>query len=247
MLDLSPIKKYSMRILTLLVFLLVLSTVKAQDLSTFFQESDRFFEQYVSNGLIDYSAIAQEPDRLNALMKLAKNIRVSPNEQAHYQAFWINTYNLAVIKGIITHYPVNSPLKVNGFFDTITYDVGGKNITLNDIENKQLRAQFPEEARFHFVLVCAGLGCPPIINQAYLPDTLESQLQTQTQLALNDTEFIRTKGKRVQLSQIFEWYKEDFVRNGTVIQYINRFRKNPIPEKAKVSYYPYDWTLNQQN
>ena len=114
-------------------------------------------------------------------------------------------------------------------------------------DSKQLRAQFPEEARFHFVLVCAGLGCPPIINQAYLPDTLESQLQTQTQLALNDPEFIRTKGKRVQLSQIFEWYKEDFVRNGTVIQYINRFRKNPIPEKAKVSYYPYDWTLNQQN
>lgn len=236
-----------MRLLTLLLFSLALSTSKAQDLSTFFQESDRFFGQYVSNGLVDYKAIAQEPETLDALLKLAKNIDVSPSQKAKYQAFWINTYNLAVIKGIINHYPVSSPLKVNGFFDTITYEVGGKNITLNDIENKQLRAQFPEEARFHFVLVCAGLGCPPIIDQAYLPDTLESQLQTQTQLALNDTEFIRTKGKRVQLSQIFEWYREDFVRNGTVIQYINRFRKNPIPEKTRVSYYPYDWTLNQQN
>ncbi len=236
-----------MRLLTLLLFSLALSTSKAQDLSTFFQESDRFSGQYVSNGLVDYKAIAQKPETLDALLKLAKNIKVSPSQKAKYQAFWINTYNLAVIKGIINHYPVSSPLKVNGFFDTITYEVGGKNITLNDIENKQLRAQFPEEARFHFVLVCAGLGCPPIIDQAYLPDTLESQLQTQTQLALNDTEFIRTKGKRVQLSQIFEWYREDFVRNGTVIQYINRFRKNPIPEKTRVSYYPYDWTLNQQN
>jgi hypothetical protein len=105
---------------------------------------------------------------------------------------------------------------------------------------------FKKEARFHFVLVCAGLGCPPIINEAYKPSTLEAQLQEQTEIALNNPNFVKVKGKKVQISQIFEWYKGDFTQDGTEIEYINRYRKEAIPEKAKVSYYSYDWRLNSK-
>ena len=111
-----------------------------------------------------------------------------------------------------------------------------------------LRGNFPDEARFHFVLVCAGLGCPPIINEAYLPETLENQLHTQTALALNNTDFIRIKGEKVLLSQIFEWYKSDFVKNETnEIDFINNFREEKIDPSAQIGYYPYDWTLNNSN
>ena len=105
---------------------------------------------------------------------------------------------------------------------------------------------FKKEARFHFVLVCAGLGCPPLINKAYKPSSLEAQLQRQTEIALNNPDFIKVKGNKVQLSQIFEWYKGDFTQDGTEIDYINKFRKEAISEKAKVSYYSYDWRLNSK-
>ena len=136
-------------------------------------------------------------------------------------------------------------MKIGGFFDKTTHEIGGVKTTLNDLENKLLRKVFPKEARFHFVLVCAGLGCPPIINEAYTPAKLEAQLQRQTTIALNNPNFIKVKGNKVQLSQIFEWYKGDFTQNGSEIDYINKFRKETIPSKARVSYYPYDWTLNQ--
>ena len=123
--------------------------------------------------------------------------------------------------------------------------MGGENITLNDIENKLLRANFPEEARFHFVLVCAGLGCPPIIASAYMPDTLDTQLEQQTVKALNDPDFIRVKNNKVGVSQIFEWYKSDFEQHGGIVDFINRYRKSKLPEKSKISFYPYDWTLNE--
>ena len=129
------------------------------------------------------------------------------------------------------------------FFDTTKYDIGGTSITLNDIENKKLRAKF-NEPRFHFVLVCGALGCPPIISEAYTPALLDKQLQRQTTIALNNPNFIKVKGKKVQLSQIFEWYKGDFTQNGTEVDYINQFRKEAIPSKAKVSYYAYNWQLN---
>ena len=155
-------------------------TAQGQDTNTFFNKADAFFSSYVKAGRVDYKAIKGDTSSLEELLSMAKDIRVTKSDAKTYQAFWINTYNLSVIKGIVNNYPIASPLDKAGFFDKTTYDVGGKKITLNDIENKLLRGNFPKEARFHFVLVCAGLGCPPIISNAYLPTTLDAQLQAQT-------------------------------------------------------------------
>lgn len=112
-----------------------------------------------------------------------------------------------------------------GFFDKEKYNLGGVSITLNDIENKLLRAQF-NDACFHFLLVWGAIGCPPIINSAYKPETLENQLQQQTKKALNNPNFIKVEGNTVLVYEIFKWYKEDFVKKGqTEIDFINQYRK----------------------
>jgi hypothetical protein len=232
--------------LTITLIVLSFSESKAQDVQSFFEDADSFFSSYVSDGKVDYKAIMKSPELLNSLLEKAKNIEVSASDTNTYQAFWINAYNISVIKGIIHNYPIKSPLDKKGFFDKITYDVGKTSITLNDIENIKLRGVFKKEARFHFVLVCAGLGCPPIINKAYKPSTLEAQLQEQTEIALNNSNFVKVKGNKVQISQIFEWYKGDFTQDGTEIEFINVFRKEAISEKAKISYYNYDWRLNEK-
>jgi len=232
--------------LTTLFLLFLFHFGVAQNTSDFFSKSDSFFKMNVKEGKVDYKGIKENPSALNELISSAKAISVSKSDVNTYQAFWINAYNLSVIKGIVDNYPIKSPLDKAGFFDKVTYDLAGQNITLNDIENKLLRGNFREEARFHFVLVCAGLGCPPIINSAYLPETLNLQLQKQTELALNNPKFIKVKGNKVQLSQLFEWYKGDFTQDGkSEIEFVNQYRKEKIEIKSKVSYYNYDWTLNQ--
>lgn len=228
------------------LFLLVTYNVAAQSASDFITKADGFFKTYVKNGKVDYKAIKSNPASLNELTALAKTVTVSKSNAAEYQSFWINGYNVFVIKNVVENYPLKSPLDVSGFFDKIKQDIGGKQITLNDIENKLLRGNFPSEARFHFVLVCAGLGCPPIINKAYKPATLEAQLQKQAVTALNNSSFIQVNKNKVKISQIFEWYKGDFTKNGkSLVDYINGFRTEQLPENAKVSYYTYDWTLNE--
>lgn len=233
----------------LIVVLIVLISLEgfAQDLNAFFNKADAFFKTYVSNGLVAYSSIHSNPESLNGLLKMAEDISVTKNDADNYQAFWINAYNLSVIKGVIDNYPTNSPLDNKGFFDKTTYSLGGKQITLNDIEHKLLRAQF-NDARFHFVLVCGAVGCPSLINQAYLPGTLDAQLEKQTKLAINGSFLIvDTKKKRVQASQIMEWYKGDFTMNGkTEIDFINTYRTEKLDSKYKLSYFPYDWNVNKQ-
>lgn len=233
-----------MKTIKLIFAFLFIVQLQAQNTTDFFTNADTFFKTYVKNGRVDYAAVKKNTSTLDALLDNASKIKVTTGDVKTYQAFWINTYNLSVIKGITEKYPVKQPLSIKGFFDKNTHNVGGVSITLNAIENKMLRAKFPKEARFHFVLVCAGLGCPPIINEAYTPTKLESQLQRQTKIALNNSNFIKVKGKKVQLSQIFEWYKGDFTHEGDEIAYVNKFRKEKIDPNAKVSYYPYDWTLN---
>lgn len=229
-----------------IIFLFAISIGYGQSTADFFSKADTFFNSYVKDGRVNYKTIKSNPASLNELVDIAKSITVSKENANEYQAFWINGYNISVIKTVIDNYPISSPLKKTGFFDGIKQEIGGKKITLNDIENKLLRGNFKSEPRFHFVLVCAGLGCPPIINKAYKPDTLDSQLETQTKIALNDPKFIRVNKSKVQVSQIFEWYKSDFTQNGKLTSYIDGYRNEKFPEKVKLSYYQYDWTLNDK-
>ncbi len=233
------------KIITLII-LCITTFGFAQNTADFFKASDAFFKEYVTNGKINYKAVKNNSKQLETLLASTNSMTVAKSDANTYQAFWINIYNLSVIKNVIDNYPLKSPLDVAGFFDKTKHAVGGKKITLNDIENKLLRGQF-NDARFHFVLVCAGLGCPPIIAEAYMPNTLDKQLDTQTRIALNNDDFIKVnaKKKRVELSEIMKWYKEDFIQNGNEIDFINTYREEKIAEKSKISYYSYNWTLNE--
>lgn len=233
-------------VVTILISLCSVSLF-AQDLDRFFSEVDTFLKTHVKDGKVDYVNINKNQENLNQILNLASSVSVSKANANSYQAFWINAYNISVIKGLIDHYPTKSPLDNKGFFDETTYSLAGKEITLNDIEHKLLRAQF-NDPRFHFVLVCGALGCPPLINEAYLPNTLDEQMERQTIKAINgDFLKVNLKKKRVQASQIMEWYKEDFTMNGkNEIDFINKYREEKIPEKSKISYFPYDWKINQQ-
>jgi hypothetical protein len=232
--------------LVLVVFLIALEGF-TQDVNAFFNITDGFLKTYVSNGKVAYEKIHSNPETLHALLKIAESISISKDDSKTYQAFWINAYNLSVIKGIVDAYPTKSPLDNKGFFEKTTYNLACKKITLNEIENKFLRAEF-KDPRFHFVLVCGAMGCPPLISDAYMPSTLNTQLETQTKLAL-DGSFLKVNNKKklVEVSQIMEWYKEDFTMNGkTEIDFINSYRTEKIPNSFELIYFPYDWNVNKQ-
>jgi hypothetical protein len=222
------------------------SGLYAQDLGTFFSKTNTFLGDYVKNGKVFYAVINKDQSKLDELLKIAEGISVESSDAQNYQAFWINAYNLSVIKGIIDNYPTKSPLDDHGFFDKTTYSLGGKKVTLNSIENDLLRGKF-KDARFHFVLVCGAVGCPPLISEVYLPNTLEIQLEKQTKIALNGSFLkVNPKKKTAEVSEIMKWYKEDFTKNGkTEIDFINTYRTEQIPTNYKINYFPYDWSLNK--
>lgn len=158
----------------LLLFIMLFSStfLTAQNNSSYFEKADEFFKNYIENGKVKYAEIKQNPKLLIDLLGVAEKIKVSPENPGEFKAFWINAYNLAVIEGIIKHYPVKTALAINGFFNIQKHSLGQRSVTLDEIEHQILFGNFPDETRFHFVLVCAAkvarLYCQRHICQQHL-------------------------------------------------------------------------------
>jgi len=206
---------------------------------------DKLLKSHVADGRIDYQAIKENP-QLGSLVTQLANLKPADEKSAFAKAFYINAYNLLVIYGAATNYPVGSVQEISGFFERNKYPVAGKKYTLNSFEKDFIFKKFPDP-RLHFVLVCGALGCPPITEFAYQADQLDAQLDAQTKAAINDPNFIRVAGQKASISKIFKWYNTDFGGGKkNILKYLNQYRNTSIPTNASIDYYEYDWSLNDQ-
>jgi len=233
---------------TFLLFLSILLgfSLTAQNIDSFFDQANNFFIQNVNDGKVDYEGI-KESKELSSLINSIESIQFSSLNEQNQKAYLINAYNLLVINKIRENWPVTSPMDITGFFDGVKHNIAGNKWTLNHLENEIMRPNF-KDPRLHFVLVCGAKDCPPIINEAYYPTTLEIQLEEQTKTALNNPNFIKIEGETVQISEIFKWYTSDFkLKAKNEIEYINSYRTNKLDPKTKYGYYNYDWSVNAQS
>ena len=219
---------------------------------------DRVLQKYVdSQGRVNYAELKSNPGTLKAYLDLlATN---APSDKATFQtglAFWINAYNALTIKGVLDHYPTTSVRKIklfNGFFSRIKFQVGGRSYTLDNIEHDIIRYEFGDP-RIHFALVCASLGCPMLENRAFVAETLEERLDKATANFINNPEKVRLdRANRVlYLSQIFEWYAEDFEdTHDNVINFVAEYLPAADAtflkaQEIQIQYLQYDWRLNAQ-
>ena len=219
--------------------------IVAQDFNDFETKSNSFFNKYVSGDVVNYLAIKSSLSELASLMKRIETMNLSTANDNQKKAFYINSYNLLVINQIIKNYPTKSVMDITGFFESNTFKVAGEKTTLNDLENKKLRGVY-NDPRFHFVLVCGAVSCPPIINESYQAKTIDAQLERQTKNAINNPKFIQVNNGKVKISEIFNWYKTDFTQNGkSVNDFINKYVNTKISPDLKPSFYSYDWNLNE--
>ena len=234
-------------LLAITFFLLIVNTSTAQTLDEFFNKSDCFFQTFVIKDNVDYDLLSSNTQQLDEVLNIGAEVDLGNTSLNNYKAFWINSYNLLVIKGILDKYPVKTVQNINGFFTT-TYRVAKEYITLKNIEKQKLKL-FLKDPFLNFVLVCGANGCPPLIDHAYLPESIDNQLLEQTAKSINNTNFIRIdeEKKMIEVSEIFDWYKEDFInKEGKIIDFINKFRTNKIDSDYKVAYYKYNWSLNKK-
>ncbi|MBM4369148.1 MAG: DUF547 domain-containing protein, partial [Deltaproteobacteria bacterium] len=205
-----------------------------------------------AEGKVDYKGIAAE--RADLDLYVAYLAATSPDKHPDLfptrddqLAYYINAYNAFAISGVINR-PGLTGVNDNivDFFYLTKYRMGGKKISLYDLENKVVRKRY-NDARVHFALNCQSGGCPRLPAEIFDPKALDAQLEAMTREFVNNPAKVeqRDDGK-VHVSQIFEWYADDFKSAGGPVAFINAHGGN-VPADKEVAIIPYDWTLIAQD
>ena len=195
-------------------------------------------------GNVDYKDFKTDTALLDSyLNELANNSPAENWTKNDKLAYYINLYNAATVKLILENYPLNSIKDIKNPWDRKWVKIGNQLFSLGDIEHKILRKM--DDPRIHFAINCASFSCPKLSNVAYLPDTLEKQLKKAALDFINDTSKNKIATNKLQLSNIFKWYKGDFTENGSLISFIQPYTKMTINSNSKINYLEYNWNLNE--
>lgn len=224
---------------------------------------DGLLRKYVDQqGYVNYQAWQNSRSDVDLLDRYLLHLsQANPSLNASTAAkfaYWINAYNAVTVRGILREYPTtsirNHTAKVVGYniWHDLLLPVGGQNYSLDEIEHKVLRPM--GDPRIHFAIVCASIGCPPLLNRAYTAAQLDAQLDDNAKKFFADPEkFAVTPRGELKLSQIIQWFPNDFGADQAArLRTIAPFLPTPAARslasggRAKVSYLGYDWDLNDQ-
>lgn len=196
------------------------------------------------NGMVNYAGFKKDREQLDEYLELLSGQKPGEDwSSAEILAYYINLYNAYTVDLILRNYPVKSIKDINGAWTREFVRIGDTEISLGGIENSLLRKM--NEPRIHFAINCASISCPKLLNEAYTPAKIESQLEKVTREFINSDKN-RISKNSVELSKIFDWYKGDFTENDrTLIQYVNQYSDIKINSDASVSFLEYDWDLNE--
>lgn len=201
-----------------------------------------------SEGKVNYSGFSSEVAELDAYLSKISSTDI-PADSNEALAFWINAYNAYTVKLVISNWPISSIKDVSAKVGSSTpwdysfANVAGETYTLNHIEHEIIRKQFIEP-RIHFAVNCAAKSCPPLLNRAYVGSKVKQQLAMQAKTFINNETNNTLSADAVTLSKIFEWFNADFVKNQSLIAFINKYSDVKVSESATVTYYDYSWKLN---
>jgi hypothetical protein len=218
---------------------------------------------------VDYAGLHANPGALQSYLG-----ELSSVTQAEYRgwtrdqqlAFLVNAYNAFTVKLILTRYPdlksikdigsiLKSPWKKE-FFPLL-----GSERSLDNVEHVLIRAPGVfDEPRVHFALNCASIGCPMLRGEAYIAERLGVQLEDAVKRFLGDRSRNRydPAAGTLEVSKIFDWYKEDFEKanqgTSSVHQFLARYaelladgassRSAVRQGNVRIHYLDYDWNLN---
>ncbi len=196
--------------------------------------------------LVDYTQLKQSGQLEVAYQKIKQFPVKNLSSREKKLAFYINSYNILALKMVVDHWPLKSIKDVGSLFHPVwgkvAGTISGKLVSLDDIENDIIRPM--GEPRIHLAIVCASVSCPDLRTEPYTAEKLDSQLDEQVQLFLNNNKKGLWLGKKaIHTSKIFDWFEKDFAKVRGVETFIRRYRPN-LPKLAIDADIDYDWSVN---
>ncbi len=227
-----------------------------------------------NDGLVsafDYRAALDDPDTKAILDEQRRRLAgfdiSSLDTREKAIAFWNNAYNFFMIYQILTERVDGkivgsvwdyggryNPFK-SSVFDRDRFTIGGKNYSLSDMEKGMLlgdeyKSKGWKDARVHFTVNCASVGCPPLRADIYTSGNIEAMMTENTRRAFNTPRHLHVEDTTLYVTELFDWYEADFTEeHGSIRDFIRAYADDAVTDKVnkttRIRYIDYDWSLNR--
>lgn len=227
-----------------------------------------------NDGLVsafDYRAALEDPDTKEILDEQRRRLAgfdiSSLDSREKAIAFWNNAYNFFMIYQILTELDDGkivesvwdyggrySPFKSN-VFERDRFTIGGSDYSLDDMEKgillgDEFKSKGWKDARVHFTVNCAAVGCPPLRAKIYTSGNIDAMMAENTRRAFNTPRHLRLEGTTLYVTSLFDWYEEDFTEeHGSIKDFIRAYADDAVIDKVneatRINYIDYDWSLNR--
>jgi hypothetical protein len=180
---------------------------------------DTILDLNVRDGLVYYRALKADRGRLDAYVTAlaATNVERLPKDEQ--LAFWLNAYNAIVLRTVIDHYPIQgrspdypprSIRQIPGAFERAGHRVGGRTLTLDQIEQTVLPSF--GDPRVYLALGRGAVSSGRLRSEAYTGAELDRQLTEVAEECVSRPECVhldRDTG-RMSVNAIFSWREKEF-------------------------------------
>lgn len=226
---------------------------------------DSLLSQHVDeDGWVDYEALKDKQNELDDYLSTLQDAPFDQMGRNEKLALLINAYNAFTIKLINEKSPAESikDIPAEQRWDAKRWSISGKKYSLGQIEHELIRPNF-KDARIHFAVVCAAVGCPPLRNEAYTADRLDQQLEQQAQYVHDHKTWFQfnhdtaegDEGASLKLTKLYQWYGGDFSQMAeSEVRYaaqhsdpLQSWLEREESEPPKPEWLPYDWSLNSKD
>lgn len=236
-----------------------------------YDEYDRLTRAYANeHSGVNYSGLKNEiaalKDFIDQLAAASPENKPEwfPNEDER-KRYYLTAYNAYILFYAASAYPDKHGLWSRlGLFKNKDIILGGRKLTLNDLEHNIIRKEF-FDPRIHFALNCGARSCPPLKAGVIPENATENELEEAARRFINDPANVRFDESTLTLylSKIFDWFEGDFlsylrVKRGLaephVAQYVGLYLAGSsaqalarAPASAlTIKYLDYDKGLNEE-
>jgi len=231
---------------------------------------DALLERYVSahgDGInrVDYRGWGNSGRAgLRSYIDALAAVPVSRRNRAEQFAYWVNLYNALTVDVVLDHYPVDgirdidiSPgLFSDGPWGRALVTVEGVELTLDDIEHRILRPIW-QDARIHYAVNCASIGCPNLQTEPFTATNRETLLEAGADAYVNHPRGVAMVEHpflpdRLTASSIYDWFAADFGGDDAgVLAHLRCYARDEtsarLADVETIDAYRYDWALNDSD
>ena len=211
----------------------------------------------------DYAGLKgnmEDRTRLDGYLSDLQELDPRKYSRREQKAYWFNFYNALTVQVVVEAYPVDSIKKISksplgrlisvGPWGDVRAKVHGQDLTLDNIEHGVLRPIY-RDARIHYGVNCASLGCPNLLETAFTAANTEALLDAAARAYVNHPRGVDfVDDDFIVISSIYTWFSEDFGdTEENVLKHLARYADEELAERLKnfegAIDYEYDWDLNQ--